>query len=125
MAELDHLILCVREIDPSVDFYTGILGFEHEGTDPPFDLIRVSEGLQLQLVAAPSSTNEHLAFTVDRMEFDRTLERVRAAGIAYGSAWDRADDMRAPGRAPGARGIADAFYFEDPSQHLIEIRCYS
>lgn len=49
MAEIDHLILNVNDVSSSVDFYVNVLGFELEGKDGPFTVIRVSEEFTLQL----------------------------------------------------------------------------
>ena len=49
MAAIDHLILNVNEVPASVDFYVNVLGFELEGEDGPFTVIRVNEGFTLQL----------------------------------------------------------------------------
>ena len=35
MTNLDHLILPVNDRDASVDFYSGILGFDYEAEQPP------------------------------------------------------------------------------------------
>jgi|TARA_B110000438_G_scaffold89754_1_gene89249 catechol 2,3-dioxygenase-like lactoylglutathione lyase family enzyme len=43
MVELDHIILKVNELDKSVAFYAGVLGFEHAGVDGPFTVIRTGE----------------------------------------------------------------------------------
>ncbi len=43
MAAIDHLILKVNEVSSNVDFYVNVLGFELEGRDGPFTVIRVSE----------------------------------------------------------------------------------
>ena len=60
MATIDHLILNVNEIASSVDFYVHVLGFELEGKDGPFTVIRVSNDFTLQLAPWGTSGNEHL-----------------------------------------------------------------
>jgi catechol-2,3-dioxygenase len=42
MATIDHLILNINDITSSVDFYVNVLGFELEGEDGPFTVIRIS-----------------------------------------------------------------------------------
>src|ERR1051326_8466070 len=49
MAAIDHLILNVNDIPSSVDFYVNVLGFELEGEDGPFTIVRVSDDFTLQL----------------------------------------------------------------------------
>jgi catechol 2,3-dioxygenase-like lactoylglutathione lyase family enzyme len=121
---LDHLIIRVNDIDESVRFHTEILGLRFEGSDRLFGVLRVSPDLTLQLAAVHTKGNEHFAFGMTAAEFQRTFERVREAGIAYGDAFDRVGNMRGPGEESGARGIAKAVYFFDPSRHLIKIRSY-
>jgi catechol 2,3-dioxygenase-like lactoylglutathione lyase family enzyme len=49
MAAIDHLILNVNDVSSSVDFYVNVLGFEFEGEDGPFTVIRVNQDFTLQL----------------------------------------------------------------------------
>ena len=123
-AELDHLILAVNDPKASVDFYTRILGFTHEGEQQPFSTVRVTPGFVLQLAPWGTKGGEHLAFAMTRGEFEDVFGRVRAAGIAYGDAFDAVGNMRGPGDASGARGASQSVYFFDPSRHLIEITYY-
>lgn len=123
-ARLDHLILLVNDETASVDFYTRILGFTHEGQRGPFTTVRVAPDLVLQLAPWRTSGGTHLAFAVTRAELDAVLARVRAAGIPYGDAFDSVGNMRGPGEAEGARGVTQSLYLLDPSRHLIEIACY-
>lgn len=49
MATLDHFILKVNDLEASVAFYAGVLGFASEGTDGPFTVLRVNPEFQIQL----------------------------------------------------------------------------
>ena len=122
--QLDHLILAVNDRQSSVDFYTRVLGFVHEGEREPFSVIRVTADLVLQLAPWGTKGGEHLAFAMPRGEFDRIFTRVRAAGIEYGDSFHTVGNGRGPGEESGARGMGKALYFFDPSRHLIEIRYY-
>ena len=124
-AELDHLILAVNDVKASVDFYTRILGFTYEGERPPFSTVRVTPGFILQLAPWGTKGGEHLAFAFDRETFDQVFARLRAAGIAYGDAFEAVGNMRGPGTAAGARGASQSVYCFDPSRHLIEITYYA
>jgi catechol 2,3-dioxygenase-like lactoylglutathione lyase family enzyme len=42
--QLDHLILAVNDRAKSIDFYTRILGLNHEGEREPFSMLRVTPG---------------------------------------------------------------------------------
>ena len=81
MANLDHIILKVNDLDESVNFYTSIMGFEHAGMDGPFTVIRTGPDFQLQLAAWGTEGFEHYAFSVSRSEFDGIFSRVKKAGV--------------------------------------------
>jgi catechol 2,3-dioxygenase-like lactoylglutathione lyase family enzyme len=122
--QLDHLILPVHDAAESVEFYTDVVGMTYEGESPPFSVVRVSPELMIQLAPWGTEGGVHLAFAMSRADFERTFDRVRAAGIEFGDAFDAVGNMRGPGEADGARGPGNAVYFFDPNQHLIEIRTY-
>ena len=124
MAAIDHLILNVNEISSSVDFYVNILGFELEGEDGPFTVIRVNEDFTLQLAPWGTNGNEHLAFALSREAFDRVFALVREKGIPYGDSYHAVGTNSGPGVESGARGPAPTLYMNDPNKHLIEIRTY-
>lgn len=123
-AQLDHLILPVDDRAASIEFYTRILGFAHEGDREPFAVIRVGPELTLQLAAWGTTGGTHLAFALSRAEFDEVFARIRQAGIPYGDSFESVGNMRGPGDEVGARGPGKAVYVFDPSRHLIEVRHY-
>lgn len=123
-AELDHLILHVNDVAESVDFYTTILGFRDEGDQPPFRVLRVHEGLTLQLAPWGTSGGTHLAFALPRADFEATFARVRERGVPFGDSFHSVGNQQGPGEEAGARGPGKAVYLLDPNQHLIEIRHY-
>lgn len=124
MAAIDHLILNVNEISPSVDFYVNVLGFELEGEDGPFTVIRVSADFTLQLAPVGAGGNEHLAFALSREAFDDAFARVKEKQIPYGDSFHSVGNNLGPGVESGARGPAPTLYMNDPSNHLIEIRTH-
>lgn len=125
MPTLDHLIMKVNDMRTSVRFYTEILGFEAEGKDGPFTVLRVSPDFQLQLAPWGTPGFEHYAFAVSKDEFEIIFDRIRAAGIAYGPTFDTVGTNSGPGMESGARGPAPTLYFNDPNQHLLEIKTYA
>jgi len=121
---LDHLILLVNDIDASVAFYTGTMGFRDEGADGPFRVLRVRDDLTLQLAPWGTEGGTHLAFAMSATEFAEVFARVRAAGLEYGDSFHSVGNQQGPGDETGARGAGETVYFFDPSRHLIEIRHY-
>ena len=124
MAAIDHLILNVNEVSSSVDFYVNVLGFELEGEDGPFTVIRVNEDFILQLAPWGTGGNEHLAFALSREAFDDAFARVKEKGIPFGDSYHSVGNNSGPGVESGARGPAPTLYMNDPNNHLIEIRTY-
>ncbi len=78
MATIDHLILNVNEIAPSVDFYVNVLGFKLEGEDGPFTVIRVNDDFTLQLAPWGTAGNEHLAFALSELMINQTPRSERS-----------------------------------------------
>jgi len=124
MAAIDHLILNVNEVSSSVDFYVNVLGFELEGEDGPFTVIRVNEDFTLQLAPWGTGGNEHLAFALSREAFDNAFARMKEKGIPFGDSYHSVGNNLGPGVESGARGPAPTLYMNDRSNHLIEIRTY-
>jgi catechol 2,3-dioxygenase-like lactoylglutathione lyase family enzyme len=124
MATIDHVILNVNDVPSSIDFYKDVLGFELEGEDGPFTVIRVSEDFTLLLAPWGTSGNEHLAFALSREAFDNAIARVKEKEIPYGDSYHSVGNNSGPGVETGARGPAPTLYMNDPNNHLIEIRTY-
>ena len=124
MSTIDHLILNVNEVSSSVEFYVNVLGFELEGEDGPFTVIRVNEDFTLLLAPSGTNGNEHLAFALSRKAFDKAFTLVKEKGIPYGDSYHSVGNNSGPGIESGAKGPAPTLYMNDPNKHLIEIRTY-
>ena len=121
---LDHMILPVVELPASLEFYTDVLGLQHEGEDGPFSVIRVSPEFTLLLAPWGTEGGEHLAFAMPYADFEVIFRRVKSNGIAFGDSFHEVGNMRGPGDESGAQGPGKAVYLFDPNKHLIEIRHY-
>jgi catechol 2,3-dioxygenase-like lactoylglutathione lyase family enzyme len=124
MAHIDHVILRVNDLEASVDFYVGVLGFQHEGQDGPFTVLRVDPSFVLQLAPYGTEGNEHYAYAMGAREFAEALARLEARGIPYGPRFDAVGSNTGPGVESGARGEGSTIYMFDPNRHLVEIRTY-
>ena len=122
---IDHLILNVNDISSSVEFYVNVLGFQVEGEDGPFTVIRVNESFILLLGPWGTKGGEHLAFAMDREVFEETFARIKEKGIPYGDSFHSVGNNLGPGNEDGARGPGPTLYMNDPNKHLIEIRTYA
>jgi len=124
MIKIDHLILNVNDVGSSIDFYVNVLGFQLEGEDGPFTVIRVNADFTLQLAPWGTAGNEHLAFALSREEFDRVFGLMKERGVPYGDSFHTVGNNLGPGIESGAKGLAPTLYMNDPNNHLIEIRTY-
>jgi len=121
---IDHIIVAVNDVAASVEFFSRVLGFKHDGEDGPFSVVRVSESFTLQLAPWGTKGGVHLAFATTRSEFDQIFARIKAAGLDYGDSFHTVGNQAGPGRESGARGQGETIYFFDPNKHLLEIRHY-
>lgn len=124
MATLDHIIVRVESAADSAAFYSSILGFPHEVTNGPFEIIWINAGLTLNLMQDKPNDPQHLAFELPDGDFKQTLERIRTNCIPYCST-PFSRERQGPGVAYGAGGNANSIYFSGPDAHSLEIRLYN
>ena len=120
--ELAHLVVLVRELDPMVDFYTRVLGFDVTDRGPSR-----RAGCEIVFLSASPDAHHQLAFVNAREDASAgPLEHqaYRAAGTL--------DDLRrlvatlrTDGRAseitPVSHGNTWSVYFRDPERNRVEI----
>jgi catechol 2,3-dioxygenase-like lactoylglutathione lyase family enzyme len=122
---LDHLVLRVRDLDRSLEFYHGLLGMAVEGLEEhrrgsrPFVSLRIGESL-LDLVPDPAydgataTEGGFLHFCVTLSELDGVIDELRAAGVRF------LHDEAVP--RGGARGIGRSIYAQDPDGYVLELK---
>jgi catechol 2,3-dioxygenase-like lactoylglutathione lyase family enzyme len=113
---LDHVALAVRDQQVSDGWYRDVLGLEREHADEWGDtpIALMAHGSGLALFKAPSDSNpaaglRHIAFRVDRENFDIAQDDLRARGIAF-EFQDHA--------------VSQSIYFEDPDGLRLELTTY-
>lgn len=121
---LDHTILGVADADASVAFYRDVVGLEYRGPTSAFEVLLVTPDLALDLREVDEPPSRHLAFGMDRPDFDAAFERIKASGTPYGDGPSSPANGRGPGRSTGVHGRTASVYFHDPSGHLLEILTY-
>ena len=114
---LNHTIVPARDKEAAARFFAQLFGLQYDGPGDHFAPVRLNETLTFLFdddVEAIAS--QHYAFHVDDAAFDAILGRVKAAGLAFGSApWSLADGKLNDWN--GGRG----FYFKDPDGHVLEL----
>jgi catechol 2,3-dioxygenase-like lactoylglutathione lyase family enzyme len=114
---LNHTIVPTRDKEASARFFAQLFGLSFDGPDSHFAPVRVNEALTLLFDDdVERFESHHYAFHVGDAEFDAILQRVRAAGLPFGSAPWSPDDGKL-NDWNGGRG----FYFKDRDGHLLEL----
>jgi glyoxylase I family protein len=110
---LDHVALGVGDQRASEDWYREVLGLEREYADEwgdmPVAVMAEGSGLALFKAADTSAGFRHLAFRVDRENFELAQDDLRGAGIPF----ELAD-----------HGVSHSIYFEDPDGVRLELTTY-
>jgi catechol 2,3-dioxygenase-like lactoylglutathione lyase family enzyme len=112
---LNHTIVPARDKKAAARFFARIFGLKCEAEDY-FVPVRVNEQLTLLFDDSGSFESHHYAFHVTDAEFDAILNRVKDAGIGYGSGPGKLDDGKL-NHWGGGRGV----YFKDPDGHVLEL----
>jgi catechol 2,3-dioxygenase-like lactoylglutathione lyase family enzyme len=114
---LNHIIVPARDKEAAATSFAQLFGLSFEGQSGHFAPVRVNETLTLLFDNdGDGFDSHHLAFYVNDAEFDAVLQRVRAAGLPFGSAPWSIDDGEL-NDWNGGRG----FYFKDLNGHILEL----
>ena len=117
---LDHVALTVSDLERSTAFYRDVIGLESRYDELHVPMFMLAEGSGLALFPAevlPGNGGSgeadirvaHVAFRVDREEFDRARAELSEAGIE-----PRFED----------HGNVHSLYFTDPDGHKLELATY-
>jgi glyoxylase I family protein len=126
VTELDHIVLNVKDIDRSLDFYANVLGLKIERLEEfragkiGFPSVRINSDTIIDLFPAKEAVNRpgnlnHFCVVVEKNDFEGIVEYLNGHGVKI---------LNGPISRWGARGRATSVYFHDPDQNEIEIRCY-
>ena len=114
---LNHTIVPARDKMAAARFFASIFGLDfNEQQSGHFAPVRVNETLTLLFDEDTSFDSHHYAFHVNDAEFDAIFERIKKAGLAYGSApWSLEDGKL--NDWSGGRGV----YFKELNGHVLEL----
>jgi catechol 2,3-dioxygenase-like lactoylglutathione lyase family enzyme len=120
---LDHLVLTVKDIAITVQFYVTVLGMEKEvfGAgrlalkygNQKINLHQVGKEFEPK-ADKPTSGSADVCFITD-VPLEEAMDHVRSRGVAI---------IEGPVARTGATGPINSFYFRDPDMNLIEVANY-
>ena len=120
---IDHLVLTVRDIKATAEFYESVLGmtvvvFGEGRTALKFGNQKINlhqSGREFDPKAAfPTPGSQDLCF-ITEMQLEEAMEQVRKQGVVI---------IEGPVARTGALGPMVSFYFRDPDGNLIEVAHY-
>jgi len=120
---LDHLVLTVKDIETTVQFYVSVLGMQKEEFgagrlalkygNQKINLHQVGKEFEPK-ADKPTSGSADLCFITD-VQLSEAIEHVRSKGVEI---------IEGPVKRTGAVGPMNSFYFRDPDMNLIEVSNY-
>jgi catechol 2,3-dioxygenase-like lactoylglutathione lyase family enzyme len=132
IAEMDHIVLNVSNIDRSLHFYGDILGLKPERVaefragDVGFPSIRINETTIIDLFPPERQTKvmgeglvqnlNHLCLCTEDEDMEAVAAYLREHGLEIETG---------PIQRWGARGAGTSVYFRDPDHNLVEVRTYA
>jgi glyoxylase I family protein len=121
---IDHIVLCVRDLSRSLDFYCRVLGCPIEREQAELGLTQLRAGAQLidlvtrdgplgaAVASGPGRNVDHFCLQISPFDEARLAAWFGTQGIA-------AD---APASRYGAQGEGRSFFIEDPDGNRIELK---
>jgi catechol 2,3-dioxygenase-like lactoylglutathione lyase family enzyme len=113
---LNHTIVPARDKEAAARLFAQLFGLAFNAPDGHFAPVRVNDTLTFLFADATEFDSHHYAFHVSENEFDDIFQRVKEAGLTYGSTPWSLDD-RQLNDWNGGRGV----YFKDSDGHLHEL----
>jgi len=120
---LDHLVLTVKDIQTTVDFYVSVLGMMKEEFGAGRLALKYGNqkinlhqaGKEFEPKAdRPTPGSADLCF-ITEVPLEKAMAHVRSKGVEI---------IEGPVARTGATGPINSFYFRDPDMNLIEVSNY-
>ncbi len=120
LTQIDHVVLCVGDMQHALEFYCGVLGCSEERRVPQFGLVQLRAGASLiDLLDIPHRPDkgdgrnmDHFALTISPFDEAAIRAHLAAHGIACGKLEQRY----------GAQGVGPSIYIHDPDGNQVELK---
>jgi glyoxylase I family protein len=121
---IDHIVLRVRALAPSLEFYRDVLGCVLEREQPELGLTQLRAGrslIDLVTIDGPLGAGDPPGAGRNVEHFCLTVAPFDEEGLSVWLA-SRGVSVHAPGMRYGAEGEGRSFYIDDPDGNHIELK---
>ncbi len=129
ITELDHIVLRVKDVDVSLQFYTETLGLKAERVEQwqkgevRFPSARLNDDTIIDFFAADQQpigkdgarNQDHFCMVIEPTDLDELKSKFEAMGVEI---------QAGPGKRWGSHGDGISLYVYDPDDNVVELRHY-
>ena len=129
ITEMDHIVLRVKDVDVSLQFYTETLGMKAERVEQwqkgevRFPSARLNDDTIIDFFAADQEpigregarNQDHFCMVIEPTDMDELKSKFEALGV---------DIQAGPGKRWGSHGDGISLYVYDPDDNVVELRHY-
>ena len=129
ITEMDHIVLRVKDVEVSMQFYTEILGLKPERVEQwragevGFPSARLNDDTIIDLFASDQESNgrdgvknqDHFCMVIEPTDMDELKAKFEAIGVGI---------QAGPGKRWGSHGDGISLYVYDPDDNVVELRHY-
>ena len=129
ITEMDHIVLRVKDVDVSLQFYTETLGMKAERVEQwqkgevRFPSARLNDDTIIDFFAADQQpigrdgarNQDHFCMVIEPTDMDELKSKFEAMGV---------DIQAGPGKRWGSHGDGISLYVYDPDDNVVELRHY-
>ena len=129
ITELDHIVLRVKDVEVSMQFYSETLGLKPERVeqwragDVRFPSVRLNDDTIIDLFASDQESigrdgvknQDHFCMVIEPTDMDELKAKFEALGVGI---------QAGPGQRWGSHGDGISLYVYDPDDNVVELRHY-
>ena len=125
VADMDHIVLSVEDIERSLQFYTQVLGLPGERVDEfrggkvGFPSVRINAGTIIDLMrrkeTGAGKNLDHFCLVLEPLPMEDLMAYLQQQQVTV---------VTGPASRWGARGQATSVYILDPDGNQVELRAY-
>ena len=129
ITEMDHIVLRVKDVEASMNFYVEVLGLQPERVDQwragevRFPSARLNADTIIDFFASDQETigrdgiknQDHYCMVIEKTDMEELKTKFEAMGV---------DIQAGPGKRWGSHGDGISLYIYDPDNNVVELRHY-